>query len=224
MCSDPFLKLAPPVVSHQLLSDDGEVQQIFIASGTIFSDEIKTLIYRFKYDRDILLAKDLSVLTHGAWQKIAHLLDPASAQLIPVPLHWQRLRERTFNQSEYLASELSKLTGIALNKGALKRIKKTLSQQKLGRQQRLTNVANAFSAKVHLVQGKQIILIDDVCTSGATLAACGKALYKAGASSVFAITVARVELAPSRSPPPQKKIHSQTIGSATLKAEDLQTL
>jgi ComF family protein len=200
LCMDPFKKLAPARVVYERLLEGGEVQRLFIASGTLFDEEIKILIYRFKYDRDTLLAKDLTALTYQAWAKIANLLDPSLARLVPVPLHWQRLRERTFNQSECLADELSRLIDIRVTKNALKRIKKTNSQQKLGKQQRLINIANAFSAKTSLVQGKQIILVDDVCTSGATLSECSKALYEAGASIVVALTVARVEFRTNSQP------------------------
>ncbi len=195
LCMDPINKSAPPGIIHERLLEGGEVQRLFVASGTMFDSEIKTLIYRFKYDHDLLLTKDLTVLTYQAWTKVASLIDPTSALLVPVPLHWRRLRERTFNQSECLANELSKLINIQTAKRALKRVKKTRSQQQLGKQQRLSNVANAFQARSDLVQNKQIILIDDVCTSGATLSECCKGLYEAGAILVVALTVARVELA-----------------------------
>jgi ComF family protein len=199
LCMDPFNKIAPQCIVHQRLLEGGEVQRLLIASGTIFDDEIKRLIYRFKYDKDVLLMKDFTSLTYQAWTKVANTIDPSRALIMPVPLHWHRLRERTFNQSECLANELSKVINIKSAAGALKRIKKTRSQQKLGKLQRLTNVANAFSAKEEQIRGKQIILIDDVCTSGATLSECCKALYEAGASLVIAITVARVQLTVTQS-------------------------
>jgi ComF family protein len=112
--------------------------------------------------------------------------------LCAVPLHPKRLAERGYNQSELVASELAARWEIPLlGRMALQRVRETCSQVDLGRAERLTNVRNAFAADPALVRGLQIVLFDDVCTTGATLVACAEALLAAGARRVSAVTLAR---------------------------------
>jgi ComF family protein len=180
--------------AHERVLEDGEVQRLLVASGTKFVGEIKKVIYKFKYDQDLLLTKDLALLIFDAWQKLDLPIDLTLARIVPVPLHWTRLRERGFNQSELIARYWASLVGIKVVTNALKRTKKTASQQELGKWQRQTNVIDAFKANAKLVAGKQIILVDDVCTSGATLLECAKTLQEAGAASIIALTIATVDL------------------------------
>jgi predicted amidophosphoribosyltransferase len=102
------------------------------------------------------------------------------------------LRQRGYNQSSLLARELGKLLSLAVIEGALVRLKNTPPQTKTkGVDERQSNVAQAFSCQTEGVEGKRILLIDDVCTSGATLNACAIALKAGGAASVWGLTVAR---------------------------------
>jgi ComF family protein len=164
-----------------------------VASSKSFQDEIKKLILRFKYDGDLLLTQDLSILALHAWRQIDQVIDPNLAIIVPVPLHSSKLRERRFNQAELLAEHIGKCLAIKIACRALKRVKKTASQQSLGKLKRQHNVAGAFKAQPKLVKEKQILLVDDVCTSGATLVECARTLYNAGAALVVALTVARVD-------------------------------
>lgn len=168
-------------------------QPLIVISKTRFVGNIKKLIYKCKYDQDMLLAKDLAIFALDTWTKLKALLDPTAARLVPVPLHRDRLRQRGFNQAELLAAHLSSFLGIKMSTRALQRTKKTASQQELGKVERAYNVANAFKANTKLVHNKQIILIDDVCTSGATLVECASTLRSAGALTVVALTIARVD-------------------------------
>ena len=112
--------------------------------------------------------------------------------LIPVPLHPRRLRERGYNQSSLLAGELSKQIGLPVNESCLVRVKQAQPQTKaVNVEERRQNVADAFSCRNNSVNGKQVILIDDVCTSGATLKACAVTLKNGGATSVWGLTLAR---------------------------------
>ena len=111
--------------------------------------------------------------------------------IVPVPLHKKRLRERGYNHSTLLAKELGKLTGISVNTDTLLRTSYNTPQARTANvEERRKNVAGAFVCRDTSLKGKNVILIDDVITSGATLDACSSALKTAGAGSVWGLTVA----------------------------------
>lgn len=112
--------------------------------------------------------------------------------IVPVPLHPRRLRERGYNQSGLLAKELGKLINLPVIQDSLIRIKEARPQVRASNvKERRRNVANAFICQDEKVSGKQIILVDDVCTSGATLESCASALKNKGAITVWGLTLAR---------------------------------
>ncbi len=111
--------------------------------------------------------------------------------IVPVPLDAGRRRARGFNQAELLARELSRLSGVACETGALRRIRATETQTGLTNQQRRENVAGAFEARRGLAAGRNVLLIDDVITTGATAASCARALKRAGAARVAVVALAR---------------------------------
>lgn len=112
--------------------------------------------------------------------------------LIPVPLHPRRMRERGYNQSLLLARELGVLMGLPVVDDLLLRIKDTPAQVEASNiRERRDNVVGAFVCQDKGLKGKRVLIIDDVCTTGATLNSCAIALKKAGAGSVWGLTVAR---------------------------------
>lgn len=112
--------------------------------------------------------------------------------LVPVPLHSRRLRKRGYNQSSLLAQELGKLIATPVIDGSLCRLKDSLPQARTTAiEERKKNVKEAFVCRDEEVKAKNVILIDDVCTSGATLEACAVALKAGGAISVVGLTLAR---------------------------------
>jgi len=113
--------------------------------------------------------------------------------LVPVPLHPARRRERGYNQSELIAGETGRRFGVPVAAKALKRIRFTSTQTRLGAEERARNLAGAFRGAPELVKGKRVILVDDVCTTGSTLSHCREELLRAGAASVEAFTLAWVE-------------------------------
>ncbi len=120
------------------------------------------------------------------------LLTPDSL-LVPVPLHWTRLWRRGFNQSALLARAVAQRVGATLAVDALMRVRATQLSKGLGRTARAANVRGAF--RVHrrdLIKGRNVVLIDDVLTTGATADACARHLRRAGARSVTVLTWARV--------------------------------
>jgi len=111
--------------------------------------------------------------------------------VVPVPLHWWRAWKRGFNQAELLARPLAQQLGLEVHDDFLRRIRNTKPQTKLKGDERRKNVVGAFAvpkASVPEVKGRDILLVDDVCTTGATLNACANALKRAGARYVWALT------------------------------------
>ena len=156
-----------------------------------FDDYYKELIHRFKYGKKIPLGRKLARRLGETINSNFHFLE--SDFLIPVPLHKSRYRERGFNQSEVVAEEISKITGVLVLKGVLKRKKNTKDQTNLSPQQREENVRGAFVVtETERINGKKIILVDDVITTGATLSECARMLRQAGAERILGMTVAVV--------------------------------
>ena len=129
---------------------------------------------------------------------LGQLLVPFLAQeglegdlLVPVPLHPKRERQRGYNQSLLLAQAVGRATGLAVEPRALTRVTSVPSQVSLRAEERCANVAEAFRARPESVVGRRILVIDDVCTTGATLEACALALKEAGAVSVWGLALAR---------------------------------
>jgi ComF family protein len=115
--------------------------------------------------------------------------------LVPVPLHWRRQWARRFNQSALLAEVVFKGTGIPVAHAALKRVKATPQQVGLSQSERAANVQGAFRVPPYgkaAVEGRKLVLVDDVLTSGATVDACARALLRARAASVDVLVFARV--------------------------------
>ena len=111
--------------------------------------------------------------------------------IVAVPLHRRRLRTRGYNQSELLARDLSKITGLPWGKGTLARVKDAPPQVEAAtRAQRRANVEGSYEVTGD-VDGRRVLLIDDVVTTGATMSSCAAALKQAGAASVWGLALAR---------------------------------
>jgi ComF family protein len=149
---------------------------------------LRKLIHLYKYGRIKTLARPLGDLLAAALPR-----DQEFDAVVPVPLHWRRQWQRGFNQSELLARTIAHRTGIPVVQ-ALRRAQATLTQASLSNTNRRRNVAEAFRCRRNvLVEGKRVLLIDDVMTTGATAASCARALKRAGARKVALLTVARVD-------------------------------
>jgi ComF family protein len=169
-------------------------EEIIVAHAVTYEERMKRLIYKLKYDSDRLIAKDLSLLLLNALDKLADQVDLKDAFIVPIPLSRWRKFKRGFNQAELLASHLARSSQLPILQGALKRCKHTRAQHDLNKQERLINLRNAFEFNDKKRLFGTLILLDDIHTSGSTLAEAARTLYLAGAQNVAAITVARALL------------------------------
>lgn len=146
----------------------------------------------FKYRKKIHIGRALTewaVESTTTWFSDEKL----SLCIIPVPLYVKRLREREFNQSVIIASVLSERLGVSVVTDALIKLCHTRPQVELGRKDRNENVAGVFSVcKGTSLEGKDIILVDDVYTTGSTVNECAKVLKKHGAAHVSVFTIGRM--------------------------------
>ena len=132
----------------------------------------------------------------GNWMTEAGRDLIAGAELIvPVPLHYRRLVKRGYNQAGWLAAAISRQSGVAMHPAILRRTRPTRTQGGLNTRERRRNVAGAFAVPPRMggrVDGRHVLLVDDVLTTGATLNGCARALKRAGAASVDVLVLARV--------------------------------
>lgn len=157
-----------------------------------YDEASRGLVLRFKH-----AGRTEAAATFARWLALAgrDLLSDADL-ILPVPLHRWRLLRRGYNQSALLAGRLAKLTGLAWSPAVLRRCRATASQQGLGAAARRANVtATAFvvpAARRAAIEGRRIVLVDDVLTTGATLGACVRVLHAAGCARVDVLVLARV--------------------------------
>ena len=158
-----------------------------IYSIAIFDGQLRHAVHRFKYERMSSLAEPFGKILYDYW----HARSLHADWLIPVPLHAARQRERGYNQAELLAQQLSRHINVPTLPVGLRRTRVTKVQMQLNAAERKVNVAGAFACDDRRVSGRRIVVIDDVCTTGATMDACAIALLQAGAASVIGLTLAR---------------------------------
>lgn len=160
-------------------------------AAMLYRDNARRMILALKHGDRMELARPA-----GQWlrQAAAPLLQPETVA-VPVPLHWWRLIRRRYNQSALLAASLAKAAGIAHCPDALIRARNTGSQEGRDREDRFRNVGGAFQVhprRCARIEGRPVLLVDDVMTSGATLAAATEACLAAGAAEVSVLSLARV--------------------------------
>ncbi len=158
---------------------------------------LRDLVHLLKYERVRPAAGLLGRMLAEVVADMAEAFGPEPPVVMAVPLHVSKMRQRGFNQSELMARAMLKLKPAALdaklNTGALMRHRATESQTGLTPPQRRENVKGAFKvARPEQVSGRDILLVDDVFTTGTTVSECARVLRRAGAARVFVATVARV--------------------------------
>lgn len=170
-------------------------------SLSAYEREMITLVHAIKYSDDIASALDLSYMLFALLEK-SLIKEGVTYYVVPIPLHRDKEKERGYNQAEIISANICRLAAIHKNLGLslihapqlLKRCKHTRVQRSLDKAARLENVKDAFvvdAAQRNKVKGRDIIIIDDVLTSGATIYSAAASLREAAAGSITAATLAR---------------------------------
>lgn len=198
-CHDGVIRIMPPLcnncgqtlpkVGFCFICKENPLQINGIRSWIFFKGPIRNAIHRLKYQRDIALGDTFAIPMIDVLNKSTWEID----LIAPVPLGVARQKERGYNQASLLAIPIALKLQFPYLPNALLRTRETLSQVDLSRKQRQENVEGAFAALSTYVNGKSILVIDDVATSSSTLDSCADALFKAGALRVYGLTLARTE-------------------------------
>ncbi len=149
--------------------------------------EIQNIIHALKYEKKFLLGIFLGTLLGETITKsfAGHKID----LIVPIPLHHLKKAEREYNQSIYIAKGINKVTGIKISAGLIKRKRYTESQTAMDIFEREENIRGAFISTKKL-NGENILIIDDVITTGSTIRECGRVLLNAGAGKIYAASAA----------------------------------
>jgi ComF family protein len=188
-CSEPFSgaidgEFTCPNCADRTLAFDAAVAA-YRSRGVV-----RFVILQFKYNRQLHLRHPVAEWLQEAMND-ARLRDRNFDCIVPVPLHPARFRERGFNQAELLARILGQRISVTLSR-ALERTRYTTTQTAFDRIDRMENLRGAFRLRKRIdMRGLQVLLVDDILTTGSTLSECARVLREAGALSVYAVTAAR---------------------------------
>jgi ComF family protein len=192
LCSDCTAALRAPSRSQDrfVVADSGVVvgdALLLAMAAYAYAGPMRTALASLKYRGVSRLARPLAT---AALPRLAELLTiTGPAELVPVPVHPERRRERGYNQAELLASELARLTRCRVH-GCLARGRATTKQHRLNRSARLRNLRDAFV--VSRLPPERAIIVDDIITTSATLEAGASVLASAGCREVYGFAIARV--------------------------------
>ena len=195
--TDPFCRVCGDPV-------DGMVEHSFECSWCIdrtpffdlarsavrFRGSVRKLIYDYKYSCCTHLTGDLVDMICAAVR--AHYKSEHFDAVVPVPLHYSKARKRSYNQSALLARDTGKKLGIRYVSNSIQRVRPDLSQTTYNARQRKINVRGAFHFSMpQWIRGRNILVVDDVMTTGATVNEVSRELKRAGAARVCVVTAAR---------------------------------
>lgn len=178
------LKMCPNCYDELIFSDINAnriIKGVNIFSCGIYEKYLQKLIRGLKYHKQKELAFYLAKFMYEYWQKLNL---NAQFQVIPVPLHKNRIRKRKYNHMELVAYEFCKLSGNICNTELIERIKDTKPQYKLSREQRMENLSSAFKVNKEKDLGVPILVIDDICTTGATFEEIITSFQKSGLNQI----------------------------------------
>ncbi|ACE06624.1 hypothetical protein Aasi_1314 [Candidatus Amoebophilus asiaticus 5a2] len=199
LCTNCFFEL--PQTNYHLALDNPVAQKFYGRVPITYAmalykfrsgNRVQQLIHHLKYGNKPAIGELLgeiyaSYLLQKTW-------DSNFDCIVPVPLHPHRVRERGYNQSDYFAKGIAALLEIPWYNNCLQRIKHTSTQTQKGKEERLYNLRDAFYVvNTSLIQGKHVLLVDDIITTGATLEACALPLLAAGAKEVSIAAIGVVE-------------------------------
>jgi predicted amidophosphoribosyltransferase len=208
LCTDFFANLYP--IKTTLLGDDPILPELVCFSGGFYEGPLQEAIYQIKYLKRPELALAMRAALIPPAVSLAEHISLRSGEpnkrplILPVPLHTAKKRERGFNQAELLGSLAAELLKGRLESGGLRRLRATSPQFGLSRSARRENLDGAFAGPAHfpiaaslgrrstnILTDRDVIIVDDVVTSGATLYECARTAAACGANVVGALTLAR---------------------------------
>ena len=200
--SEPYCEICGKPVDLNPTSDDGGTQKCrwcwqhqsqFSKARSIasYKPTLRQAIHLFKYEKKVVMAKHFAELMQDTVPTLFELSD--YNYIIPVPLHKKRYKERGFNQAEILARELNNLFDIPIHLGNVVRVNETKPQFSLEtREDKIKNVQDAFEVREpEKIEWKNILLVDDIFTTGATVSEIAKTLLSERANRVDVFTLAR---------------------------------
>lgn len=156
-------------------------------SWAVFDSPIQNALHAMKYRRNIGLGESIAIQMVDFVRSLNWPIEIT----IPVPLGKKRLIERGYNQVALVARPLAFRLGLKYESDALQKVRETRSQVGLTVSQRHENVQNVYWADTNIVNGKSILIMDDVATTGSTISACTEALLSAGVREIYVLTIAR---------------------------------
>ena len=169
-----------PIPDDQLLDDNAKVYAV-----GLYEQSLRHAIHQFKFNGKVGLDRPLGKLLEQAIDADLHI-----DLLVPVPLQRKRLRQRSYNQALLLAREVARIRKMTVANDLLVKIRETESQQGLSAKERVKNLQGSFKLQKNL-SGQKVLLIDDVMTTGATVAACSRVLIEGGAAKVYVAVIGR---------------------------------
>lgn len=176
MCPECFDEL-----SFNAFQPNRIIDGVNIFSCGIYEKNLQKLIRGLKYHRQ----KDLAYyLAKFMWEYFQNVSGKEKFQVVPVPLHKNRLKKRKYNHMELVAEEFCKLSGFTLNNDLIKRIKDTKPQYKLSRAKRMQNLNGAFKVDKTKDLNLPVLILDDICTTGATFEEMITSLRKSGINKI----------------------------------------
>lgn len=185
-CSIPLRMTEERLICQQCANTDYYFDRAISVAD--YEKDVKTLIYRLKYSNHTYLAKTIGYIMADRLKQEGIKTDI----IISVPLYKDKEKERGFNQATLISKHIAERTGTPLNVDAFVRTKNTKVMHNLTRRERFENVDNAFKViNREVILNKDILLVDDIFTTGSTVNSCSKELMNNGAKSVTVLTFAR---------------------------------
>lgn len=175
--------------SKEYCADCAKTNHIYDQAVSLYeySDYIKKSVYRFKYhnrrEYAHIYAKEIAAecgIVINTWKPEV---------IMPVPIHFSKLKSRGYNQAGLIAQCLGKILNIKVDEDYLIRVKKTIPMKELNNSQRFKNLENAFQTNDNGIIYKKVLIVDDIYTTGATIDECAKCLKKRGTKEVYAVTL-----------------------------------
>lgn len=189
MCSKCYDEL-----QHTDIRINRVLNQKPVYSAGVYEKNLQKMIRGIKYHRQKELGFYMAKFMYEYFsQVIAEENLPKDYQVVPVPLHPKRKRKRGYNHMEIVAKEFCELSGFELNTDLIKRVKSTKPQYKLSFSEKMKNMENAFKAEKNQDKNKPVLIIDDICTSGATFTSMITELQNNGITDIYCLSASSPE-------------------------------